>query len=172
MSFKSPDALAASWTTGPSVRLEFPHPDGPVQATGHEHVAVRRECHRVDTVFVARVAASFFETLKQIALHVPDAHALVKTACSKELIVGRDCNGGDSVFYLERQDASVELNVPKTDSAVTGARRNVTAVGGVVERVDVLLVSGKVVTNHALSDVPDLAMLALIHAKNQWHIRG
>jgi hypothetical protein len=134
--------------------VELPHLDGLIQGAGDEVATVRREGHTVDTVLVALLAFGALD--ENTGLSVPDADALVQTACGDKAVVGWDGNGGDAIFNLESKDALVLLDIPESDRAVAGAGGDVTTVGGEIERVNILLVAGELVEDALAGNVPDL----------------
>ena len=160
VTLESLDALAAlGLDTGTVVEaavVELPHLDRLVERSGHEVATVGGESNTVHTVLVSLFALGTLD--ENASLGVPDADALVQAACSDEAVVGRDRNGGNSVFDLESQNALVLLDIPKSDSAVAGAGGDVTTIRGEVQRVDVLLVARELVENALASNVPDLEL--------------
>jgi hypothetical protein len=90
-------------------------------------IARRAERNRVDAIAVAIVPVSPLH--ERGVLGVPDADALVQAAGRYVAVVGRDGHGGNSVFYLEREDALVLLDIPQADCPVAGAGGDVAAVG-------------------------------------------
>ncbi len=91
-------------------------------------------------------------------LGVPDADALVQAAGGYVAVVGRDGHGGDSIFYLECEDALILLDIPQTNCTVAGAGCDVTTVSSEVERVDVLLVAVELVADDFVGDIPNLSI--------------
>ena len=127
-----------------------------VERTGHEVTTVGGEGDTVHTILVALLAFGTFD--ENTGLGIPDADALVQAARSDEAVVGRDGNGGDAVFDLESQNALVLLDIPKSDSAVSGTGGDVTTIRGEVQRIDVLLVARELVENALAGNVPDLRL--------------
>ena len=160
VALESLDALAALGLDAGAVVeaaiVELPHLDSLVKRTRDEVATIRRECNTVDTVLVALFAFSALN--KNTSLGVPNADALVQAARSDEAVVGRDGNGGDAVFDLESQNALVLLDIPKSDSAVSGTGGDVTTIRGEVQRIDVLLVARELVENALAGNVPDLRL--------------
>jgi hypothetical protein len=153
MPLKSPDTLSTTRAAAVMI-IELPHADSLVQTTGNKMRSAWGESDGVNAVFVSLFA---FCSLDHIAgADVPDANALIERSGRDEAVVGRHGDGGNAVFDREHEDALALLDVPDTDSAVTGARCNVAAVGGEVEGVDVLVVAGELVADDALVDVPYL----------------
>lgn len=133
---------------------ELPHLDGAVEGARDEVLAVGGERDRVDRVLVAVRA---FETLDEEArVNVPDADALVERTGGDVLGVGRNGDGGNAVLDGEGEGVGAGLDVPESDGSIARARGNRTAVAGKVERVNILLVAGKVVANGSRGNVPDL----------------
>jgi hypothetical protein len=88
--------------------------------------------------------------------NVPNADALVQRSRCHKLGVGRDCYSSYTVLDGKSQRVSSCFNVPESDSSVTTAGGDGSAVSCEVERVDVLLVTREVVANDTVLDVPDL----------------
>ena len=132
MTLERANALAAlricTAHTGSSV--ELPHPDGLIQRPRNKMVTVRAKSDRVDAVAVTIVSISPLH--ERGVLRVPDADALVQAAGSHVAVIGRDSHGGDTIFYLEREDALVLLNIPQADCAVARAGGDVATVGSKV----------------------------------------
>ena len=154
------DALAAlgldAGTVVEASVVELPHLDSLVERAGHEVAAVGREGNTVHAVLVTLLAFGALD--EDTSLGVPDAHTLVQAARGDEAVVGRDGNGGDAVFDLESQNALVLLDIPKSDSAVSGTGGDVTTIRGEVQRIDVLLVASELVENALAGNVPDLRL--------------
>lgn len=136
------------------IPVQLPHPNRLIQRPRNQVRATRRERDTVDTILVPLLALGTLHG--RAGGDVPDANVLVKRAGSDEAVVGTHGNRGNSVFYLEVQDALVLLDVPDADGSITGPGSDVAAVGGEVEGVDVLLVAGELVADDALLDVPNL----------------
>lgn len=160
VALESLDALAALGLDAGAVVeaavVELPHLDRLVERTRHEVATVGGEGDTVHTILVALLAFGTFD--ENTGLGIPDADALVQAACSDEAVVGRDGNGGDAVFDLESQNALVLLDIPKSDSAVSGTGGDVTTIRGEVQRIDVLLVARELVENALAGNVPDLRL--------------
>ena len=160
VALESLDALAALGLDAGAVVeaavVELPHLDRLVERTRHEVATVGGEGDTVHTILVALLAFGALD--KNTGLGIPDADALVQAACSDEAVVGRDGNGGDAVFDLESQNALVLLDIPKSDSAVSGTGGDVTTIRGEVQRIDVLLVASELVENALAGNVPDLRL--------------
>jgi hypothetical protein len=137
---------------------ELPHLDRLVQATADKVTTIWRECHAVNTIFVA---IRTLEALDKIpVLYVPDAYTLVQRSGSHELGVWGDCNCCHTVFDTEGKQVGRGLNVPEPDSPVTATRSNRTTVTCKVKGVDVLIMAGESVADGARGNVPDLVKLA------------
>lgn len=160
VTLKGLDALAAlGLDTSAVVKaaiVKLPHLNGLIKRARYKVASVRRECNTVHAVLVALLALSALD--KNTSLGVPDADALVQATCGNESVVGRDGNSSDTVFDLECEDALVLLDVPKPNCAIPGARCNVASIGCEVERVDILLVTSKLVKDALAGDVPDLEL--------------
>lgn len=157
MTFKSLHATAAlrpgisesAWSA------KLPHLDRLVKTATDQIFPVRRECHAVNTVFVAIWSLEAFE---QIALvDVPDTNALIQRASSDILSVGRDGDSCHAVFYRERERVAPSLDVPQANSSVAATRGDSTAIPSEVQRVDVLFVTRECVTDGSGLDIPDLS---------------
>ena len=159
------ECLDASSTLGTSVGVstsgcnKLPHLDSLVQTSGDEIFPVWCEGNGVDGVFVSVWA---LEALDKIAgCGIPDADALVERSGGNELSVWRDGNSGDTILDAQSEDVLASLNIPETDSAVTATRSDSAAITGKVERVDILLMASKCISDGARSDVPHSDQLVL-----------
>lgn len=163
MALESAHALAALRITAGHTRrgVELPHSDRLVQRSRHEVLARWGESDRVDAISVAVVAFGPFD--KCCGVGVPDADALVQTAGRDVAVVRRNCDGGDTIFNRKCKNALILLDIPQANGAVAGARSDVAAVGGEVERVDVLFVAMELVANEFLGNVPNLVRVQLAY---------
>lgn len=137
---------------------EFPHLDGLVQRTGDQILAVGRERNRVDGILVP---VRTLEALDQVARGgIPDADTLVERSGCDVLGVGGDGDRGDPVLDAKSEDVLTSLDIPEADRAVATTRSNRAPVTSKVQRIDVLLVTGKSVADRPRRDIPNLNMLA------------
>lgn len=91
---------------------------------------------------------------------VPHADTLVKRSCRNEAVIGRNGNRSDTILDRQVENLLVALQIPKTDTAVTAARRDDAAIASEVQRVDVLLVAGELVFDSAARNVPYLHVIS------------
>lgn len=159
MALEDADAIATNRTLLAARRreaavLEAPHANRLVERARNENIAARRESDGVDAIEMTRIA--FGPLNHATSLSVPDTHALVETTGSNVTSVGRHGDGSNAVLDGESEDVRVVLEIPQANRAIAGSRGDVAAIRGEVQRVDILLVTGKLVANRLRSDVPDL----------------
>ena len=135
---------------------QLPHFDSLVQTSTDQAVAVGRESDAVDAVGMA--IGSFQSTNQVASRHTPDTDALVQRSSCDKVSARRDGDGGDPIFNLEGQNFTIAFDIPDADGMVAAAGGNVTAVTREVQRVDVLLVACKGVTDGTTLDIPDLEL--------------
>ena len=140
---------------------KLPHLDCLIQGTGYEVLPVWCECDRVDRVLVAVGTLEAFDEVASCG--IPDTNALVERTRSDKLGVGGDGNRGDTIFNTESKDVLAGLNVPETNSAIPTARSDGAAITSKVERVDVLVVTSKCISNASGRDIPYLCIVSLIN---------
>lgn len=111
------------------VALKLPHSDGSVQTAGNKLSASGRECDRVDAILVARVTASFLESLEEVSTsQLPHSDTFVQTTSSQETVVWRDGDGSHAVLDSEAQYTLVVRNIPNANSAIARTRGDVTTI--------------------------------------------
>lgn len=162
VSLESPDApstLRSGVGVSTSGCNKLPHLDRLVQTTRDEILSVWREGNGVDGILVAVWS---FETLDEVAGGgIPDPDALVKRSSGDILRVGRDRNGGNPILDTEGQDILTRFNIPEAHRTVATARCNGTAITSEVERVDILLVTGKGVPDGSGGNIPNLGTVSI-----------
>lgn len=161
MTFESLDATSAlgcvAWVLTAWCD-ELPHLDGLVQGARNEILSVWCESNGVYGILVS---VWTLETLDEVTGGgIPDANALVEGSGCDILGVGRDGDSGNAILDAESEDVLSSLDVPETDSAVTAARGDGSAITSEVQGVDVLLVTSKGDFNGSGGNVPDLGLLA------------
>jgi len=161
VTFESLDATSALWCIAWVLAAwcdELPHLDGLVQGARNEILSIWCESNGVDGILVS---VWTLETLDEVTGGgIPDANALVKRSGCDILGVGRDGDSGDAILDAESEDVLSSLDIPKTDSSVSAARGNGSAIASEVQGVDVLLVASKGDFDGSGSNVPDLGLLA------------
>lgn len=94
-------------------------------------------------------------------MDVPYADALVERTGCYETGVWRDCDGRNTVFDAQSQNVLTGLNVPQADSAISTSGRDGTTITGKVERVDILFVTRKGISDGVGGNIPDLKKITL-----------
>lgn len=142
--FDALPTLGCSALTAPR-RAQFPHLDGSVETAADKILAAGREGHGINRIFVTIWA---FKTLDQEpSVDVPDAYAFVKRPSRNILSVRRDCDGCDTIFDSQRQSIGALLYIPKTNSPVAAPGCDGSPVTCEIQRINVLLVTGEMVSN-------------------------
>jgi hypothetical protein len=163
VALKSADTLAtrsARMSRSKSIlRGELPHLDRLVQTTGNKAVSRGSERDAVDAVFMAVFALETYDELT--GLNVPYANALVKGAGGDVEVVWRDGYSGDAVLNGKVGHLHVGFKIPEADAPIAATGCNDLAVPGEVERVDVLLVSGKLMLDRAAVNIPNLVHMSV-----------
>lgn len=139
---------------------QLPHLDRLVQTATDQTVARRSKCHTVDAILVAMFALKSDDKLA--GLNVPHTDTLVERPSGNVKVVGRDGHGGDSVLDGEVGDLHIGLEIPKADTPVATTRGDDLAISSKIERVNVLLVTGKLMLDSTASDIPDLVVMSVI----------
>lgn len=113
MALKSLDTATAFGTLVQLARTgcaELPHLDSPVQAAADKVLATWREGNAVNAILVS--IGTFQSFHKMTGSNVPHTDTLVKRSGCHQLAVGRNCDGGDAVFYTQRQDICLCFDIP------------------------------------------------------------
>ena len=134
---------------------QFPHLDRLVKTTTNQVSSIRRERHRVDTIFMAFGAVKPFNQVP--ATSIPNSHTLVKRSCCNVLTIRGDSDGCYAIFDAKTQDLSIGFDVPDTDCTVSTTGSNVLAISSEVEGIDVLLMPRKCTADSAVLYVPNLS---------------
>lgn len=156
MALKGLDTTTTLWSIWRNAAgcAELPHLDGFVQTATDEVTSIGRERHTVDTVLVA---VGPLETLhKQPSGNIPHADALVKRSSRHVLCVGRNGHCSHAILYRQCEDIDAGFDIPESDSTITTARRNGSAIAGKVKGIDVLLMASKGVANGSCRNIPYL----------------
>lgn len=175
VSLEHADALAAlraaatHTRVAATLRVESPHSDGLVQRSRHEVLAAWAECDRVYTVLVTLLTLSALH--ENASGSIPNSHALIQATGSHVAAIGRHGNSGHAIFDRHGEHALVVVKVPKSDCAVSRTRSDVAAVGGKVERVDVLVVTRELVTDLLGRNIPHANDLVLGTGRKEAAIR-
>lgn len=137
---------------------ELPHLDGLVQTSRHEIFSIWRKSDRVDTILVSIWS---LETFNKVARNgIPYANTLVKRSCCDKLGIRRNSNSSDTILDAKSEDVLASLDIPQADCAITTSGGDGTTITSEVQRVDILLVTRKGVSDSSGSDIPDLTSLA------------